>query len=110
MDQDPGVPAGPLPVLRAVPLSVAVALFARLARQPRLWPIAARQFRATAAPGWWRRAPFLPVPPADYARFRFQTMYGGPGAVPADDPGAAAADVLRWLEWARCERRATRPL
>ena len=104
----PGAAARPLPVLRTVPPAVIAALLAKLVRRPRLWPVAARQFRGLAAAGWWRRRPFLPLPPADYARFRFQTMYGGPGAVPADDPVAAADDVLRWLEWAGRERRAVR--
>jgi hypothetical protein len=64
-------------------------------RRPTLWPTAVRQARRTAARGWWRRAPFLPVPGGDYLRFRLVTQYGDPGATP--DP----ADALAYLEWCR---------
>ncbi len=43
--------------------------------RPRLWSSAAR----LAPPGWWRRWPPSPLPPADYVRFRTQTMYGDDG-------------------------------
>ncbi len=33
-----------------------------VAARPALWPSAVRAMRRTAAPGWWRRPPFLPVP------------------------------------------------
>jgi hypothetical protein len=26
--------------------------------------------------GWYRRFPFVPIPPAKYVRWRFQTAYG----------------------------------
>ncbi len=45
-------------------------------RTPSLWPTALRQARRTAAPGWWKRRPFLPVPSGDYLRFRMLTQYG----------------------------------
>jgi hypothetical protein len=70
-----------------------------VARHPELWWTAGRQIRTLAAPGWWRRPPFLPVPPADYLRFRLQTAYGGSG-----DRAPDAADVVTYLRWCRAER------
>ena len=64
-------------------------------RRPDLWTTAARQARRTTPPGWWRRRPFLPVPPGDYLRFRLTTQYGDPDARP--DP----ADAISYLEWCR---------
>lgn len=79
----------------------------RLVRRPALWPIALRQAVRTTPPGWWRRPPFRPGPPSDYAAFRFQTMYGGVGT-PADAGPAAADDLVGWLAWARREPPAGR--
>lgn len=67
-----------------------------LLRRPSLVPTALRQWRRTTPPGWWRRAPFLPVPASDYLHFRLVTQYGS-----ADHP-IAADDVLNYLTW--CKR------
>ena len=64
-------------------------------RHPSLWSTALRQIRVLAAPGWWRRAPFLPVPDPAYLRFRLVTAYGGSGADPV--PG----DLITYLHWCR---------
>jgi len=72
-------------------IRVALAVIGR----PSLWPTAVRQARRTAPPGWWRRAPFLPVPSGDYLRFRMVTQYGEAERPP--DP----ADVLDYLAWCR---------
>jgi hypothetical protein len=64
-------------------------------RRPALWPTAARQLRRSARRGWWRRPPFLPVPSADYVRFRLLTQYGDHASTPA------AEDVVAYLEWCR---------
>lgn len=67
-----------------------------------LWTTALRQLKVLARPGWWRRAPFLPVPDRDYLRFRMVTAYGGDGT-----GGLAAAtpdDVIAYLEWCRTMR------
>ncbi|MGE0438935.1 MAG: hypothetical protein AB7L66_21125 [Gemmatimonadales bacterium] len=45
--------------------------------------------------GWWRRAPFLPVPDRDYLRWRMYTAYGDEAAVPP------AIDVIRFARWRR---------
>jgi hypothetical protein len=70
--------------------------------RPHLWPIAARQAGRLARPRWWRRAPFLPLPDAEYLRFRFETQYG-PDARP--DP----RDLVAYLEWCRAMENRTRP-
>ena len=64
-------------------------------RRPDLWRTAIRQLRRTAAPGWWRHRPFLPLPTADYLHFRLVTQYGDPDAT--TDP----ADAITYLEWCR---------
>ena len=70
-----------------IPIAVAVA------RHPRLWPVAARQWRRTTPPRWWRRRPFLPVPSREYLRFRLLTQYGD------TDARASGADVVNYLRW-----------
>ena len=64
-----------------------------VARHPRLWSAALGQVRRLAPRGWWRRAPFLPVPAPAYLAFRSQTMYGDSARLPA--PG----DVVTYLAW-----------
>jgi hypothetical protein len=66
-----------------------------VARRPSLWPTAIRQLGRLATPGWWRHPPFLPLPPADYLRFRLQTQYGDAEAAPK------AADIVSYLMWVR---------
>jgi hypothetical protein len=44
---------------------------------------------------WFRRAPFLPVPAAEYVAWRMYTAYGDHHAVPPID------DVVRYARWAR---------
>jgi hypothetical protein len=68
-------------------------MFAVLAR-PRLWPTAVHQLSRMIAPGWWRRPPFLPLPDAEYVRFRLETAYGKASF-------GSAADVVAYLEWCR---------
>lgn len=43
---------------------------------------------------WYRRLPFLPLPPREYMRWRMYTAYGREEAVPP------AADVIRYARWA----------
>jgi hypothetical protein len=68
--------------------------------RPGLWAVAARQALVLAEPGWWRRRPHLPLPPADYLAFRSQTAYGGDG-----DRPPAPEDVVTYLRWCRDARR-----
>ncbi len=74
-------------------------LVARLARGALLRPTVlldlialAWAFRAWA---WYRKAPFLPVPPPEYIRWRMMTAYGDEDAIPPVE------DVLRFARWRR---------
>lgn len=64
--------------------------------RPSLWITAVSQLFRLAAPGWWRHAPFLPLPSPDYLRFRLVTMYGGNG-----DGEPEVADLIAYLQWCR---------
>jgi hypothetical protein len=77
----------------------ALAAAGAVARHPPLWATAVRQAAVLAAPGWWRRRPFLPLPAPDYLRFRIQTAYGGAG-----DRAPEPADVVTYLRWCRAQR------
>ena len=70
--------------------------------RPRLWPTAVAQVARLAAPGWWRRRPFLPLPAPEYVRFRLQTMYGDAAHEPVP------SDLVTYLEWCRRFRRVAR--
>ncbi|HSH45839.1 MAG TPA: hypothetical protein VK966_08285 [Longimicrobiales bacterium] len=52
--------------------------------------------------GWWRRPPFLPVPPAEYVAWRLHTAYGDDGRTPT------AAELSRYLRWANRMHRTRR--
>ena len=67
-------------------------------RRPRLVvPLlgAAWRFRAR---DWYRRAPFLPLPPQSYLAWRLQTAYGDENHVPGPRD---LERYLRWAEWMR---------
>ncbi len=102
----PGVaPPGAAP-LGAAPLGAlrsALATLLAVGRRPALWPTAIGQARRMAPDGWWRRAPFLPLPPADYLRFRMETQYGDA------DHRPEPSDVVAYLAWCRHYRRTTTP-
>jgi hypothetical protein len=71
-----------------------------VAGHPSLWATGLRQATVLARPGWWRRPPFLPVPDADYLRFRLETAYGGAG-----DQALEPDDLVAYLRWCRALRR-----
>ena len=75
-----------LDAVRWFQISLAIAI------RPRLWWTAVRQALRIARPGWWRHTPFLPVPDAEYLRFRLETGYGEVIVPPA-------ADLVSYLEW-----------
>jgi hypothetical protein len=52
---------------------------------------AAWRFRAR---GWWRRPPFLPLPPREYLDWRLHTAYGDGGQEPT------AEEMERYVRWA----------
>ncbi|MFL6204505.1 MAG: hypothetical protein ACJ739_04070 [Acidimicrobiales bacterium] len=63
---------------------------------PSLWFTALRQAGRLAPAGWWRHAPFLPLPAPAYLRFRMETAYGGSGdQLPEPD------DLVTYLRWCR---------
>jgi hypothetical protein len=66
-----------------------------VAVRPGLWRTALVVVARFAAPGWWRRRPYLPLPADDLWRFRMVTAYGDPDRRPPP------SDVLDYLEWCR---------
>ena len=72
---------------------------AAVLRRPALWLVAVRQAVLLAPRGWWRRPPFLPLPPRPYVRFRATTQYGDPAHA------LVAEDVVQYLTWCRSLRR-----
>ena len=65
-----------------------------VARRPALWPAAVAAVLRLAAPGWWRRWPPVPAPPAAYWRFRSETANGGEEALSPEE-------VVAYLQWCR---------
>lgn len=68
-------------------------------RRPRAIPHLLRAAWAFRARHWYRRPPFLPLPPRSYLRWRLDTAYGDPDAVPPPD------DLVRYLAWGTEMRR-----
>ena len=71
------------------------ALTARALLSPRLALDLWRTAWAFRRRGWWRRAPFLPLPDRPYLRWRMYTAYGDEAAVPPLE------DVIRFARWRR---------
>lgn len=42
---------------------------------------------------WYRRFPFVPLPDREYVRWRMDTAYGSPDAIPP------AEDIERYVRW-----------
>lgn len=74
---------------------VIAALVLRAAVNPRLALDLLRTAWAFRARDWLRRPPFLPLPPAEYVRWRMYTAYGDEDAVPPVE------DVIRFARWRR---------
>lgn len=74
-------------------------VLAAVAFRPALWVTAVVEARRMVPRGWWRRAPFLPVPDPALIAFRAETQYGDPAH--RFEPG----DVVLWLKWCRTENR-----
>lgn len=68
-------------------------------RRPRLWGTAVRQVFRLAPAGWWRRPPFLPLPPAEYVAMRATIQYGDP------KHSLEVEDLLKYLSWCKAENR-----
>jgi hypothetical protein len=69
-------------------------LVVRGVREPRLGFALLRVAWRFRERGWYRRFPFLPLPAADYVRWRMYTAYGDEHAVPP------AEDIVRYVRWA----------
>lgn len=68
-------------------------------RRPGLVPALIGMAWSFRARDWMRRPPFLPLPPRDYMRWRMETAYGDPEAVPPAD------ELERFVRWAAAMRR-----
>ena len=75
------------------------ALYLRLALRavvnPRLAVDLLRLAWSFRARDWFRRPPFLPLPPREYVRWRLFTAYGDENAIPALD------DIVNFARWRR---------
>jgi len=76
-----------------MPASIIVSLV----RRPRLWLTALVQLFRLAPNGWWRRAPFLPLPDE-----RYETQYGDAMHSPKGN------DAVTYLSWCRAHQRELR--
>ena len=74
-------------------LTVRLALRALVS--PRLAVDLVRLAWSARARDWFRRPPFLPVPPREYVRWRMFTAYGDEDATPPLE------DVVRFARWRR---------
>lgn len=72
-------------------------------RRPWLWPALLSAAWAFRPKSWYRRPPFLPLPSGEYVRWRLETAYGEPGAVPPAD------EIERFVIWSARMRRRMRP-
>lgn len=72
-------------------------------RRPRLWPALLSAAWAFRPRNWYRKAPFLPLPSKAYMRWRLETAYGEPDAVPPAD------EIARFVTWSAEMRRRMRP-
>jgi len=76
-------------------LSLILTLVARSVTSPSLAVDLLRVAWRFRARGWYARFPFLPLPAADYVRWRMHTAYGDPNTVPP------AEDIIRYARWVR---------
>ena len=81
-------------------------LYAKIAglalRRPGVIFHLARAAWAFRARDWYRRAPFLPLPPRSYLRWRMETAYGDAEHVPE------GREIERYLVWTSHMRRLMR--
>lgn len=76
-------------------IRLTLALTLRAIVNPRLAVDLLRLVWAFRARDWYRRPPFLPLPPSEYMRWRMYTAYGDESAVPPVE------DVIRFATWRR---------
>jgi hypothetical protein len=97
VDQAPSRSATELSRVRISPgwRGLVLRLTLRAAMRPRLALDLVRLAWSFRARDWYRRAPFLPLPPREYLRWRMFTAYGDEDAVPPLE------DVVRFARWRR---------
>jgi hypothetical protein len=76
-------------------MSLTATLFLRGVVNPRLALDLSKAAWAFRRRSWWARAPFLPLPDAEYLRWRMYTAYADEAAVPPVE------DVIRFARWRR---------
>jgi hypothetical protein len=79
----------------AISRQALVGMVMAVLKRPDLWSSAFGALCRMAAPGWWRSAPYLPLPAGGLWAFRMLTAYGDADAAPAP------ADLLSYLQWCR---------
>ncbi len=72
-----------------------IRLCAAILRRPNLWATAIRQGLRLAKRGWWKTAPFLPLPASGYTAFRAITQYGSATAT------LIITDIVDYLQWCK---------
>lgn len=77
-------------------------LIGRALLHPRLYGPALRAAWHFRARDWYRRPPFLPLPPREYVDWRMETAYRSADALPT------AAELGRYLRWTK-RMRSGRP-
>jgi hypothetical protein len=77
---------------------LALALAVRALANPALAADLLRVAWRFRARRWYRRPPFLPLPPREYVRWRMHTAYGDHDAIPP------AEDVVRYARWVGRQR------
>lgn len=99
MDKQIFSPTGDPLDQKPVPLRVCLRLARAALGRPWLVPHLFGAAWAFRARGWYRRPPFLPLPPASYWRWRMEAAYGDPEATPPPE------ELGRFLRWGTEMRR-----
>jgi hypothetical protein len=71
-------------------------------RHPGAIPLAVSAAWRFRARRWYRRPPFLPLPPREYMAWRMETAYGSADALPS------RSELVRYLRWTRASLNARR--
>ncbi|MBA3558365.1 MAG: hypothetical protein H0W30_07165 [Gemmatimonadaceae bacterium] len=74
-------------------LRLTLALVLHVVRSPTLAVDLLRVVWNFRARSWYRKPPFLPLPPREYVRWRMHTAYGSYDAIPS------AQHVIRYARW-----------
>ena len=85
-----------------VSITSLMSILGRVLMRPWLIPSVLRAGWRFRARGWWRRVPFLPLPPMEYLEWRLHTAYGDEGR--DSTPG----EVERYVRWTNRMQRGRR--